>query len=156
MKKMILSFLVLLLVTSCATVNRRWSTITCQEKGPSSSECSQARIAEAMENHEENQARSSNTSMGALIGCIVTGPFCLLGVGPVIGAAIGASKEVRSTYTDGMVPDGLEPPSNRPHEKTQPPTATAPVTTPPVATLSTTIPSKSACVKVHRFDNSCQ
>jgi hypothetical protein len=37
----------------------------------------------------EASARWKNAGIGAAIGCVVTGPFSLLPVGPMIGAIIG-------------------------------------------------------------------
>jgi len=42
----------------------------------------------------ESSARWKNAGIGAAIGCIATGPFCLLPVGPIIGAIIGGVSSV--------------------------------------------------------------
>jgi hypothetical protein len=42
----------------------------------------------------ESSARWKNAGIGAAIGCVATGPFCALGIGPVIGAVIGGVKSV--------------------------------------------------------------
>jgi hypothetical protein len=42
----------------------------------------------------ESSARWKNAGIGAAIGCVATGPFCALGIGPVIGAVIGGVSSV--------------------------------------------------------------
>lgn len=42
----------------------------------------------------ETKARWSNAGQGAAIGCIVTGPFCILGIGSLVGAIIGGNVSV--------------------------------------------------------------
>ena len=42
----------------------------------------------------EASARWKNAGIGAAIGCVATGPFCLLPVGPAIGALIGGMSSV--------------------------------------------------------------
>ena len=78
--------LLLVLITGCATVNRERSTAICMEKGASSAECSMARMADV----QDSNAKTTNAATGAVVGCILTGPFCLIPIGPAIGALIGA------------------------------------------------------------------
>lgn len=54
----------------------------------------------ATEGTTESSARWKNAGIGAAIGCVATGPFCALGVGPVIGAIIGGVKSVDSKETE--------------------------------------------------------
>ena len=47
----------------------------------------------------ETKARWLNAGQGALIGCVVTGPFCLIPVGPIVGAIIGGNLSVENKAT---------------------------------------------------------
>jgi uncharacterized protein YqgC (DUF456 family) len=37
----------------------------------------------------ESGARWTNAGAGALLGCVLTGPFCILPIVPIIGAIVG-------------------------------------------------------------------
>ena len=79
-----LLLVLILLVSGCST-NRSLSNMTCRERGVTSSECYQARQIEDKKASE----KQTGTATGVVLGCVLTGPFCLLGIGPVVGGFIG-------------------------------------------------------------------
>lgn len=85
MKRFIKLTSILLLVSGCASVDRTYSNAVCLEKGAATAECQLARQADA----QNSGAKGQNAAVGAVTGCVLTGPFCLLGVGPLIGALVG-------------------------------------------------------------------
>jgi uncharacterized protein YceK len=86
MKRFTLALALTATLGGCATVDRSYSQAVCMEKGATTSECIMARQSDA----QNSNAKTTNAATGAVTGCVVTGPFCLLLVGPAIGALIGA------------------------------------------------------------------
>ena len=74
------------LLGGCATQTSPLTQKVCTEKGMESSDCMLAQQI------DKQNARGQNTATGAALGCVLTGPFCLFGVGPLIGGAIGANQ----------------------------------------------------------------
>jgi phage tail tape-measure protein len=112
-----------LISSSCATVDRTAAYTVCSEKGFTSSECQMARMAEQA---AVSSAQTKNTvvggaggglggaAVGAGIGCAASGPFCpggaivggLIGlvIGGLGGAAVGSAVEPAPTVVPGSVP----------------------------------------------------
>gem|GEM_PF-6153348 len=76
----------LVLLGGCATQMSPLTQKVCAEKGIESSDCMLAQQI------DKQNARGQNMAAGAAVGCVLTGPFCLFGVGPLIGSAIGANQ----------------------------------------------------------------
>src|SRR5689334_12017884 len=93
---------VLILLYSGCSTNRSLSNMTCRERGVTSSECYQARQIEDKRASE----KETGTATGVVLGCVLTGPFCLLGVGPVVGGFIGHA--VSGNETAPIVTSQLE------------------------------------------------
>ena len=77
----------LLFLAGCATADRSMSMMFCSQKGIDSPECAMTRQNE----DQKVQAKNTGTAVGGVLGCVLTGPFCLFGVGPALGALIGNS-----------------------------------------------------------------
>lgn len=76
----------LFLLGGCATQVSPLTQKVCDEQGMESSQCM---LAQQM---DKQNSRGQNMAAGAAVGCILTGPFCLLGVGPLVGGLIGANQ----------------------------------------------------------------
>lgn len=74
------------LLGGCATQVSPLTQKVCAEKGMESSDCMLAQQI------DKQNVRGQNMAAGAALGCVLTGPFCLFGVGPLIGGAIGANQ----------------------------------------------------------------
>jgi hypothetical protein len=70
----------------CSTQVSPLTQKVCAEKGMESSDCMLAQQI------DKQNARGQNMAAGAAMGCVLTGPFCLFGVGPLIGGVIGANQ----------------------------------------------------------------
>ena len=76
----------LFLLAGCST-DRSMSTMMCMQYGISSPQCITARQQE----EQKSSDKTTGTTTGAIVGCVLTGPFCLLGVGPLVGGLVGNS-----------------------------------------------------------------
>jgi hypothetical protein len=79
-------FVGLFMVAGCAAQVSSLTQKVCAEKGMESSDCM---LAQQL---DKQNARGQNIAVGAALGCVLTGPFCIFGVGPAIGTAIGANQ----------------------------------------------------------------